>query len=50
MHEYVCITRLINPAKNVVGRISKSVSDKISICLCEKLKLNQWKDTTDVIN
>ena len=44
------ITRLINPAKNEIGRISKSILDKINICLCEKLKLNEWKNTTDVIN
>ena len=43
-------TRLINPAKNEIGRISKSILHKINICLCEKLKLNEWKNTTDVIN
>ena len=43
-------TRLINPAKNGIGRISKSILDKINICLCEKLKLNEWKNTTDIIN
>ena len=43
-------TRLINPAKNEIGRISKSILDKINICLWEKLKLNEWKNTTDVIN
>ena len=42
-------TRLINPAKNEIG-ISKSILDKINICLFEKLKLNEWKSTTDVIN
>ena len=36
-------TILINPAKNGIGRISKSILDKINICLCEKLKLNEWK-------
>ena len=43
-------TRLINPAKNEIERISKSILDKINICLFEKLKLNEWKSTTDVIN
>ena len=43
-------TRLINPAKNEIRRISKSILDKIKICLCEKLKLNEWKNATDVIN
>ena len=42
-------TRLINPARNKIGRISKSILDKI-ICLSKKLKLNEWKNTTDVIN
>ena len=27
-------TRLINPAKNEIRRISKSILDKINICLC----------------
>ena len=43
-------TRLINPAKDQIGRISKSMLDKINICLCEKLKLNEWKNTTDINN
>ena len=43
-------TRLINPAKNEIGRISKSILDKVNIFLSEKLKLNEWKSTTDVIN
>ena len=34
-------TRSINPAKNEIGRISKSILDKINICLSEKLKLNE---------
>ena len=42
-------TRLINPAKNEIGRISKPILDKINICLCVKLQLNEWKNTTDVI-
>ena len=43
-------TRLICPAKNEIGRISKSILDKINICLSEKLKLNEWKNATDGIN
>ena len=42
-------TRLMNPAKNEIGS-STLILDKINICLCEKLKLNEWKNTTDVIN
>ena len=33
-----------------IGRISKSILDKINICLCKKLKLDEWKNTTYVIN
>ena len=43
-------TRLINPAKNEIGTISKSILGKINIFLCKKLKLNEWKNTADVIN
>ena len=43
-------TRLLNPAKNEIGRICKTVLDKINIWLREKLKLKDWKNTTDVIN
>ena len=42
-------TRLINPAKNEVGRISKVILDRINLELKEKLKINQWKSNTDVI-
>ena len=38
-------TRLINSAKNKIGRISKSILDKINICSCGKLILNKWKKT-----
>ena len=34
--------RLINPAKNGIGRISKDI-------LTEQLKLSQWKNTKIVI-
>ena len=43
-------TRLINPTKIEIRRISKSILDKINICVCQKLKFNEWKKTTDVIN
>ena len=42
-------SRLMNPAKNEIGS-STLILDKINICLCEKLKLNEWKNTTGVIN
>ena len=43
-------TRLINSTKNEIGKISKSILDKINIWLFEKLKLNEWKNTTDFMN
>ena len=42
-------TRLLNPAKNELGRISKDLLDSINIELCAKLQLNQWKNTKEVI-
>ena len=41
-------TRLINPIKNKIGRISKSILDKINISLCEKLKINETETATYV--
>ena len=43
-------TRLINPAKNEIGRISKIVLDKINKQLKEKLGVNQWKSSQMVID
>ena len=34
-------TRLINPAKNEIGRISKQILDQINSKLCEILKVNE---------
>ena len=42
--------RLINPAKNEIGRISKQILDQINSKLCEILKENEWKNTASVIN
>lgn len=42
-------TRLINPAKNEIGRISKRILDKINKDLKAKTEVNQWKSTGDVI-
>ena len=42
-------TRLINPAKNELGRISKVIIENINKQLRTALKLNQWKSTTNVI-
>ena len=41
--------RLINPAKNEIGRISKVILDKINSSLIKRLKVNQWKNTQSVI-
>ena len=43
-------TRLINPAKNEIGRISKQILDQINSRLCEILKVNEWTNTANVIN
>ena len=43
-------TRLINPAKNEIGRISKVLVEKINVELINTLKVNEWKDTKPVIN
>ena len=43
-------TRLIHPAKNEIGRISKQILDQINLKLCEILKVNEWKNTANVIN
>ena len=42
-------TRLLNPAKNELGRISKAILDKINLNLRNATKVNQWKNTNDVI-
>ena len=42
-------TRLINPTKNEIGRISKEVLDRIKSLLCSNLKVNEWKNTSSVM-
>ena len=37
--------RLINPAKNELGRISKLILDQINKKISQKFELNQWKNT-----
>ena len=41
--------RLLNSAKNELGRISKSILDRIYTSLRNLIKVNQWKDTREVI-
>ena len=42
-------TRLIKPAKNEVGRISKKILDRINSDLKARTSVNHWKSTSDVI-
>ena len=42
--------RLINPAKNEIGRISKVILQNINKELRSKLQLQQWNNTAAVIN
>ena len=42
--------RLLNPAKNELGRISKTILDKINVNLRNSLHLNQCKNTQEVID
>ena len=41
-------TRLLNPVKNQLGRISKAILHKINLNLRNTSKANQWKNTNDV--
>ena len=42
--------RLINPTKNELWKISKVILDKVNINIRENLQLNQWKNTSTVID
>ena len=42
--------RLLNTAKTELGRISKTILDKINVNLRNSLHLNQWKNTQEIIN
>ena len=44
------MVRLLNPAKNELGRISKTILDKINVNLRDSRHLNQWKNTQEVID
>ena len=41
--------RLINPAKNELRRISKTILDNINIKLFKRAKINQWKNMVTAI-
>ena len=42
--------RPLNPGKSELGRISKTILDKINVNLRNSLHLNQWKNTHEIIN
>ena len=42
--------RLINPCKSEIGKISKWILEGINNNLMTKLNINQWKDTSQVID
>ena len=42
--------RLINPCKSEIGKISKRVQEGINNHLLAKLNVNQWRDTSQVID
>ena len=44
------VFRIINPSKTVIGKISKTIFDKINIQLVSSIKVNQWKNSDSVIN
>ena len=41
--------RLMNPSKTDIGKISKQILDKVNTSILEKIKVNQWKNTSSVI-
>ena len=41
---------MINPTKNELGKISKKIIKKINQEILKKTDVNQWKNTSNVIN
>ena len=41
--------RLINPSNTDIGKINKRILDKVNTSILEKIKVNQWKNTSSVI-
>ena len=41
--------RLINPSKSEIGTISKHILDDINTCIITSTKINQWKNTANVL-
>ena len=42
--------RLLNPTKSDVGKVSKIILEKINITIKQKLKVNSWQSTSEVIS
>ena len=42
--------RLLNPTKSQLGKISKQILQKISKTLRSKLNLNQWQNSSEVVD
>ena len=43
-------TRLLNPTKSEIGRISKHILQNMNTTLSEKIKVNEWKNAESIIN
>ena len=41
--------KIDRPCENEIGRFSKNILDKININLQNYLRINQWKDTSQLI-
>ena len=41
--------RLINPSKSSIGKISETILDRINKSVVTSTKINQWKNTSSVI-
>ena len=42
--------RLINPAKSELGKVSKQILDRINTQIAAKSSVNQWKNTSEVLD
>ncbi len=42
--------RLINPCKSEIGKISKQILERVNNKIIKSTKLNQWKNTDEVLN
>ena len=40
----------INPSKTDIGKISKQITDKVNTNILEKIKVNQWKNTSSAVD